>query len=264
MLAGQARRASPAAIVDVLKDVCYRGRTDMTRAQRLKRFQRRLIAWYKVNQRKLPWRETRDPYRILVSEVMLQQTQVDRVMPKYHEFLERYPTLAALAKAKTRELRKTWYPLGYNIRPMRLRQIARQTISQHGGRLPDTHDGLIAMEGIGRYTAGAVLSFAYEQDAPILDTNVARLLSRYFRVRGPVKGGATERKLWALAKDVIPTGQGYTMNQAMMDFGALICNARAPKCGTCALRRGCRSYPHELAHAKASFAPARSVRAGRD
>lgn len=224
----------------------------MTKQQRLKAFQRRLIAWYKVNQRKLPWRETRDPYRILVSEVMLQQTQVDRVLPKYLEFLQRYPDFQALAKAKTRELRKTWYPLGYNIRPMRLRAIARQTIRNHGGQLPDTHDGLIAMEGIGRYTAGAVLSFAYEQDAPILDTNVARLLSRYFRVRGPVKGGKTEKKLWALAEQVIPKGQGYTINQAMMDFGALICNARAPKCGTCALRKGCESFPFEANAAKAA------------
>ena len=111
---------------------------------------------------------------------MLQQTQVDRVIPKYHEFLERYPTLEELSRAPVDELRKVWYPLGYNIRPMRLRKIAQQAVEQHGGRIPDTYDGLIAMEGIGRYTAGAVLSFAFNQDAPILDTNVARLLQRYF------------------------------------------------------------------------------------
>ena len=215
----------------------------MTSAQRLRQFQRRLVAWYKINQRKLPWRDTRDPYRILVSEIMLQQTQVDRVLPKYHEFLERYPTMQALARAKTRPLLKTWYPLGYNVRPLRLRRIAQRTIAEHDGRLPDTHDGLMAMEGIGRYTAGAVLSFAYEQDAPILDTNVARLLSRYFGVPGQKNGGKTERRLWRLAAEVIPAGQGYTINQAMMDFGALICSARAPQCGTCALRRSCRSYP---------------------
>ena len=210
---------------------------------RLRAFQRQLLAWYRVHQRDLPWRKTRDPYKILVSEVMLQQTQVDRVMPKYHEFLKHYPTWDALARAKTKELRRVWYPLGYNIRPMRLRKIAQQTVTHHGGKLPDTHDGLLAMEGIGRYTAGAVLSFAYEQDAPIVDTNVARLLARYFGVRGEVKTSRVQRRLWALAKGVIPTGKGYDMNQAMMDFGAMICTARAPQCPKCVLRRTCRSYP---------------------
>jgi len=150
------------------------------RAALLHAFQRKLLSWYRRHQRPLPWRRTRDPYKILVSEIMLQQTQVDRVIPKYHEFLERYPTLEELSRAPVDELRKVWYPLGYNIRPMRLRKIAQQAVEQHGGRIPDTYDGLIAMEGIGRYTAGAVLSFAFNQDAPILDTNVARLLQRYF------------------------------------------------------------------------------------
>ncbi len=152
----------------------------MTRSQRLRAFQRRLLAWYRVTQRKLPWRDTRDPYKILVSEIMLQQTQVDRVVPKDHEFLKRYPTLKALARARMPELRRTWYPLGYNVRPLRLRRIARQAVRDHHGQVPDSYDGLLAMDGIGRYTAGAVLSFAFNQDAPILDTNVARLLSRYF------------------------------------------------------------------------------------
>ena len=210
----------------------------------LRSFQRRLLRWYAANQRKLPWRETRDPYKILVSEVMLQQTQVDRVLPKYHQFLERYPTVESLAQAKIPELRRLWYPLGYNVRPLRLKQIARQAMRRHGGRIPSTYDGLIAMDGIGRYTAGAVLSFAYEQDAPIVDTNVARLLSRYFGVRGPLKQGRTQRRLWRLAEAVIPQGKGYDINQAMMDFGAMICTARAPKCPACTLRRSCRSHPN--------------------
>ncbi len=213
------------------------------RALLLAAFQRRLLAWYRVHQRDLPWRKTRDPYKILVSEVMLQQTQVDRVMPKYRQFLKRYPTLKALAAARTAELRKVWYPLGYNVRPMRLRQIARQALKDHGGRIPDTYDGLIAMDGIGRYTAGAVLSFAYERDAAIVDTNVARLLGRYFGVRGELKQGRTQQRLWKLAEAVIPPGRGYDINQAMMDFGATVCTARAPKCAGCALRRSCRSFP---------------------
>ncbi len=206
-------------------------------------FQRRLLAWYRVHQRKLPWRETRDPYKILVSEIMLQQTQVDRVMPKYHEFLRRYPTLRSLAAARTTELKKVWFPLGYNIRPLRLRRIAQRAMREHNGRIPDSYDGLLAMDGIGRYTAGAVLSFAFEQDAPIVDTNVARLLSRYFGLKGDVKRARTRKQLWQLATAVIPEGRGYDINQAMMDLGATVCTARAPQCRTCALRHTCRSFP---------------------
>ena len=235
----------------------------MTPTERLRTFQRRVLAWYRVHHRKLPWRKTRDPYKILVSEIMLQQTQVERVIPKYHEFLKRYPTLPTLAEARTAELRKVWYPLGYNIRPLRLRQIARRALREHHGRIPDSYDGLLAMEGVGRYTAGAVLSFAFNKDAPILDTNVTRLLSRYFGVRGPGgrmrrrlpaarsprgagRAGGVEKQLWALAEQVIPPGRGYEINQAMMDFGATMCTARAPRCQACALRRGCRSFPwHE-------------------
>ena len=212
----------------------------MRDARSLRAFQRRLLAWYGRHQRDLPWRKTRDPYKILVSEIMLQQTQVERVVPKYREFLRRYPTLEALAQARAPELRRVWYPLGYNVRPLRLRQIARRALRDHDGRIPDSYDGLLAMDGVGRYTAGAVLSFAFNQDAPIVDTNVARLLSRYFGVRA---SRARQRRLWQLAKAVIPTGQGYAINQAMMDFGATVCTARAPQCPRCALRRTCTSFP---------------------
>ncbi len=215
----------------------------MSALPQLRTFQRYLLAWYRRYQRDLPWRRTRDPYRILVSEVMLQQTQVDRVAPKYREFLQRYPTVQALAQAPTPELRRVWHPLGYNVRPLRLRRIAQRVLREHGGRIPDTYNGLIAMDGIGRYTAGAVLSFAFRQDHPTLDTNVARLLSRYFGIRGPLKRGRTQRRLWAMARAVIPPGQGYVINQALMDFGALICTARAPRCPRCVLRGSCRSFP---------------------
>ena len=221
-------------------------------------FKRRLLRWYDANQRDLPWRKTRDPYKILVSEIMLQQTQVDRVVPKYHEFLQRYPTWQALAKARTPELKRAWYPLGYNIRPVRLRAIAQRTVREHHGHLPNTYDGLIAMDGVGRYTAGAVLSFAFNQDAPILDTNVARLLSRYFGIRGALRGGNVQRRLWRLAAAVIPKGKGYGINEAMMDFGATVCTARSPRCPSCVLRRTCRSYPYG---AQASARPARRDRA---
>ena len=212
----------------------------MRDARKLRAFQRRLLAWYRIHQRDLPWRKTRDPYKILVSEIMLQQTQVERVVPKYREFLRRYPTLESLAGAGTPELRRVWYPLGYNVRPLRLRRIARRALREHGGCIPDSYDGLLAMDGIGRYTAGAVLSFAFNRDAPIVDTNVARLLSRYFGVRD---GRARMRRLWRLAEVVIPTGKGHVINQAMMDFGAMVCTARAPQCPRCALRGTCKSFP---------------------
>ena len=209
----------------------------------IQRFQRRLLAWYGRHRRDLPWRKTTDPYRILISEVMLQQTQVDRVIPKYHQFLRTYPTLKALARATPRQVLRLWYPLGYNDRPLRLRHIAREAVARYDGRLPDTLDGLMALDGVGRYTAGAVMSFAYRQDAPILDTNVERLLARLFGVRGDPKRSPARRRLWRLAADVIPTGKAYVFNQALMDFGAMVCTARKPGCSTCTMRSFCRSFP---------------------
>lgn len=174
---------------------------------------------------------------------MLQQTQVDRVVPKYREFLRRYPTVDALASANPRELRRIWYPLGYNVRPLRLRRIAQRALRDYQGSIPDSYDGLLAMDGIGRYTAGAVLSFAFKKDAPIVDTNVARLLSRYFGLRGHPRTGLNQRRLWRLAAAVIPQGKGYLINQAMMDFGATVCTARSPRCPACVLRTTCKSFP---------------------
>ena len=206
-------------------------------------FQRRLLAWYARHGRDLPWRRTRDPYRVLVSEIMLQQTQVDRVVPKYHQFLERYPTLEDLAGARARDVRQLWYPLGYNIRPVRLHQIARETVARYGGRLPDTAEGLRGLPGIGRYTAGAVLSFAYGQDAAILDTNVRRVLSRVFIGPHRARYLRGEKAYWDLAEALVPPGRAYDFNQALMDFGATWCSPRAPRCAPCPMKRFCVSYP---------------------
>ena len=206
-----------------------------------RRFQIRLLKWYHEHGRDLPWRRTANPYRILVSEVMLQQTQVDRVIPKYHEFLEKYPTLSALAAAEPEEVRKTWYPLGYNIRPYRLHSIACEAVERYGGNIPKKRDDLMSLKGIGRYTAGAVQSFAFNKDAPILDTNVMRVLHRIFvGVGNPKTQKAT---LWALAEETIPKGKGYDFNQALMDFGALVCTARKPYCLLCPMREFCKAFP---------------------
>jgi A/G-specific adenine glycosylase len=208
-----------------------------------RRFQTRLLKWYREHGRDLPWRKTFDPYRILVSEVMLQQTQVDRVIPKYHEFLERYPTFHALAEAPVEEVRKTWYPLGYNIRPHRLHSIACETVARYGGTLPKGADELLSFKGIGRYTAGAVRSFAFNEDAPILDTNVMRVLHRVFVGSGDPK--TQKSLLWLLSAALIPKGRGYDFNQALMDFGATACTARKPDCLPCPMKDFCKSYPIE-------------------
>ena len=203
-------------------------------------FRRRLLTWYARNGRTLPWRDTRDPYRVLVSEVMLQQTQVDRVLPKYHEWLDRYPTFEALAVAPEDEVAATWRPLGYNIRPRRLQTIARESVTRYGGTLPDDETSLRAFKGIGAYTAGAVMSFAFGKRAAILDTNVARVLFRVFVATGDPRSHAMEKRLWTLSRAVLPYKQVYDFNQALMDLGAMVCTARKPDCGLCPLRRLCR------------------------
>lgn len=213
------------------------------RPTRRQTFQRRLLAWYARSKRDLPWRRTRDPYHILVSEIMLQQTQVDRVIPKYHEFLQKYPTVRALAQADPRDVRRHWYPLGYNIRPLRLHAIARESVARYGGKIPNQMDDLLAMDGVGRYTAGAVLSFAFRKDAPIVDTNVRRVLQRIFGVRGDPAKAPARKRLWALAAEVIPQGKGYVFNQALMDFGATVCTARKPACVICPMQTVCAAYP---------------------
>ena len=208
-----------------------------------RRFQKRLLKWYAEHGRDLPWRKTSDPYKILVSEVMLQQTQVERVIPKYHEFLVRYPTFEDLAQARVEEVKETWYPLGYNIRPVRLHGIARETVRRYGGSLPKDPEDLLSFKGIGRYTAGAIRSFAFNEDAPILDTNVMRVLHRVFV--GPGDPKPWKSRLWALSEAVLPKGKGYDFNQAIMDFGAIVCTARDPYCLLCPMKDLCKSYPFD-------------------
>jgi A/G-specific adenine glycosylase len=190
----------------------------------------------------LPWRKTDDPYHILVSEIMLQQTQVDRVLPKYVEWLAKYPSFHALATAPPGEVTRTWYPLGYNIRPKRLQSIAREAVTRFGGRLPSDHETLMSFKGIGRYTAGAIRSFAFRERAAILDTNVARVLLRVFVGAGDPKRHATRRVLWAMSEVLVPRRDVFDFNQALMDFGATVCSARKPRCPACPMRRHCRAY----------------------
>ena len=208
-----------------------------------RRFRQRLLTWYARHGRDLPWRKTDDPYHILVSEVMLQQTQVDRVLPKYAEWLDKYPSMEVLAEAPEQDVTRTWYPLGYNIRPKRLQSIARESVAKYGGRLPSDEATLLSFKGIGAYTAGAIRSFAFRERAAILDTNVARVLFRVFVAKGDPKGHAMTRHLWAISETVMPYRQVFDFNQALMDFGAMICVARNPKCLVCPMAKSCRAFP---------------------
>ncbi len=174
---------------------------------------------------------------------MLQQTQVDRVLPKYHEWLDRYPSFEVLADAPPADVRKTWYPLGYNIRPARLQSIAREAVARHGGRLPSDEATLLSFKGIGAYTAGAIRSFAFGQRAAILDTNVARVLFRVYVGKGDARSHAMKKRLWAISACLVPHKHAFDFNQALMDFGATMCTARKPKCEGCPMRRDCRAYP---------------------
>jgi A/G-specific adenine glycosylase len=171
---------------------------------------------------------------------MLQQTQVDRVLPKYEEWLSRYPSLTALADAPEHEVVRSWYPLGYNIRPRRLHTIAREAVTRFGGQLPADEDTLLSFKGIGAYTAGAVRSFAFGQRAAILDTNVARVLFRVFVGTGRPESHAMKKHLWKLSWTVLPQRHVFDFNQALMDFGAVACSARAPTCGTCPMASSCQ------------------------
>jgi A/G-specific adenine glycosylase len=208
--------------------------------------QGRLLAWYAAEGRShLPWRHTRDPYAVLVSEVMLQQTQVDRVLPKYREFLGRFPTLQALAAAPASEAIKAWAGLGYNMRAVRLHEIARQAVAEYGGALPGTLDGLLALKGIGRYTAGAVACFAFGLPVATVDTNIRRVLWRAFHGIEPAvwpSGEKAVREALALAEWALPPDRAYDWQQALMDLGATVCAARRPACERCPLRDCCAAY----------------------
>jgi A/G-specific adenine glycosylase len=208
-----------------------------------RRFRQRLLTWYRRHGRDLPWRKTDDPYHILVSEIMLQQTQVDRVLPKYAEWLEKYPSFHALAAAPEQDVTKTWYPLGYNIRPKRLQSIAREAVERYGGHLPADEETLLSFKGIGAYTAGAIRSFAFRERAAILDTNVARVLFRVFVGDGDVKSHAMKQHLWKVSETLVPKRDVFDFNQALMDFGSMMCPARKPKCLVCPMSKSCRSFP---------------------
>jgi len=207
---------------------------------RRREFSRRLRAWFRNHGRDLPWRRTRDPYRVLVSELMLQQTQVSRVIDYYERFLARFPTLDHVADAPKRSVLRSWTGLGYYARARNLHALARHVI-RDGGAIPDDPEKLRTLPGIGAYTAGAVASFAYERRAALVDTNVARVLQRVFLPALDPKSSRGQRATWAIATQLLPRTGRHTWvhNQALMEVGALICTARVRHCNRCPVAQLC-------------------------
>lgn len=205
-------------------------------------FRASLMSWYREHGRHdLPWRLTRDPYAVLVSEVMLQQTQVDRVLPYYHEWLERWPTVAALAEASPGEVIRAWRGLGYNRRGLNLHRLAVAVVAHHNGRIPNDSEALRGLPGIGPYTEAAIRCFANRENVAVADTNIARVVARV------ILGAASQREprprdLAAALESLVPGESARDHNLALMDLGALVCTARDPRCGECPVSNHCRWY----------------------
>lgn len=205
-----------------------------------------LLDWYQKKARDLPWRNTKDPYRIWVSEIMLQQTRVESVIPYYTRWLNSFPTIQSLAEADQDEILKHWEGLGYYSRALNLHKAARVVISEFGGYLPDNPNKLQSLPGIGRYTAGAISSIAFNIPAPIVDGNIRRLFTRYFNINTPIHTSKTEKTLWQIAEDLIPAQQPGNFNQALMELGSLVCKPKNPDCLNCPLKSDCQANIHNL------------------
>jgi len=205
------------------------------------KFRRRLLAWYRKHRRDLPWRRTQDPYAIWVSEIMLQQTQVKTVIPYYLRFLERFPTLDALADADEAAVLASWAGLGYYRRCRLLQQGARHVQAQYGGALPQAPDALESIPGIGPYTAGAIASIAFQRSAPLVDGNVIRVFSRLFGLKGSRKSSELKNQIWQKARELIDPHHPGDFNQALMELGATCCRSQIPACERCPVATQCRA-----------------------
>ncbi len=201
----------------------------------------RLLAWYRRHRRDLPWRRTRDPYHIWVSEIMLQQTQVETVVPYYHRFLAALPSIGKLARADEHDVLRQWEGLGYYRRARQLHRAARLIESEHGGQFPRLLEAVRRLPGIGRYTAGAILSIAFDLRAPILEANTVRLFSRLVAFDGDPTSRDGQRRLWQVAEDLLPKRGCGDFNQALMELGSLVCTPRAPRCQQCPLAELCQA-----------------------
>ena len=204
-------------------------------------FSRTLLKWYTNSHRQLPWRGHPDPYAVWVSEAMLQQTRVETVIPYFHRWMSRFPTIESLASADEQDVLNTWEGLGYYSRARNLRKAALLLCEKFDGRLPSSMKELMTLPGIGQYTAAAIASFAFGQDEAVLDGNVKRVLARVFNLEYPANSPAGEKLFWQLARELVPSGSAGDYNQAVMDLGALICTPHTPNCSRCPLKGYCET-----------------------
>lgn len=210
--------------------------------------QRRLLAWYRANRRDFPWRRGCDSYRIWVAEIMLQQTRIATVLPYYERFLARFSNVTALAHARESEVLKFWAGLGYYSRARNLHRAAKQIVSEHGGKFPASHEAALALPGIGRYTAAAILSIAYDAPLAAVDGNIARVLARLFAIRGDLRGPRNWKRLGKIAERILPPDAPGDWNQALMELGETICAPRSPNCDACPIARSCKAHALGIAH----------------
>jgi A/G-specific adenine glycosylase len=242
------------------------GAPEAADARRTRRLQKALLAWYAREKRDLPWRSTRDPYAIWLSEVMLQQTRVETVLPYYGRFLSALPSVHALAEAPLEDVLRLWSGLGYYRRARMFHAAARQVERDHGGRIPRTAGDLALIQGIGRYTAGAVASIAWGEAVPAVDGNVARVLSRLFAVDGDPARGTSRERIWELATSLVAPWDPSSWNQALMELGATTCVPRHPRCSSCPVGADCdaraRGLTEELPRIRVKKRPALLHRAG--
>ncbi len=208
----------------------------------MKNFQRRLLAWFRAHRRDLPWRRSRDPYRIWVAEVMLQQTRIAAVLPYYHRFLKKFPGVERLASAPLQEVLRQWSGLGYYSRARNLHRAAREIVARHDGKFPRGFEAALALPGVGRYTAAAILSIAYDAPLAVLDGNVARVLARLGAIRGDLRAPRRWRRLGETAQDLLAPRAPGDWNQALMELGETVCTPQSPRCAECPVSRWCRAY----------------------
>lgn len=237
----------------------------MASSKNLQYFSLRLLDWYNEAKRDLPWRRDQDPYRVWVSEIMLQQTRVDTVIPYYERFMDKFPTLQALAEAPEDEVLKAWEGLGYYSRARNLQSAVREVCASYGGKVPDDPEEIARLRGVGPYTAGAILSIAYNLPEPAVDGNVMRVLSRFFLIEEDIMRPATRTRFEKLVRELIPAGEARNFNQAMMELGALICTPKSPLCLICPVMEHCSARlagkELELPIKKKAKAPKREFRA---
>ncbi len=205
-------------------------------------FQNKLLGWFRKNARPLPWREKYRPYEVWVSEIMLQQTQVETVLPYYQRWLKAFPTVEVLAQSGEKKVLKLWEGLGYYSRARNLHHSAKLIMKKYGGVFPQDHEAIRSLKGIGRYTAGAIASIAFNQEKPIVDGNVLRVLSRVYAIRKPIDAEKNKERFWQLEESLIPKGRARFFNQALMELGALVCHTQNPLCGACPINNFCVAF----------------------